>query len=64
MNPSTIMLMHAIAAINNAGYPCYISVVPKKTTKCIQCGVDKTHNNSYCSTKCCKEHKEKVNHGK
>jgi len=30
---------------------------PKTVKSCINCGKEHTHNNSFCSAKCCKEYK-------
>jgi hypothetical protein len=30
----------------------------KSTKKCLRCGAEHTHNNCFCSTKCCKLYRE------
>ncbi len=44
----------------------YIRRVPyqKPVKKCLQCGKEHTHNNSWCSPKCCKQYRQQQKENK
>ena len=54
----TIITMAALAGMNLEKEIERLLPAEKKVKNCLHCGEEHQHNNSFCSAKCFKEHKE------
>jgi hypothetical protein len=63
MSRNNYLGLMSIMAKSGWGLPTpkpYFPSTPKPVKQCLECGKEHRHNNSWCSSECCKKYRDKL----